>query len=251
MQDFLQLVLKILRSPWTYVYWVISAMGIIASHRNTAADGFPLLGALSIASWILGTAVFYWHLRILRLQGDFRGKRSGMALFLAIWAFRLRLLILAAPLAVIFYYWRGYDELFKNYLNFSMALPEEKATALYMLVQEGVLWFCLLPVVWLINKAGTSFVVAQGNSERAVAKSIPAMLRQFVPVVLFTSASLIVFFGLNVLEVLGFFENSGWSLPALNIFRSFFSYLVELSGVLFIASRLWERSPELFSEELK
>jgi hypothetical protein len=193
MKEILGLLGKLARSPSTYLYWAISAAGATCAHFNTGLNGSPLLGAASIASGVLCLAIFYFHLNRLRKELTFPAKRSAAGLFLSIYAFRIRLLLVFSPLIALLFWQGTFGRLASEYLVVTLAPPQEKFHELVSMLPRFWLLLATATAFYFLDLAGRSQVVARGKSTAAL-RGLPfAIKRLWMPLLVLVATGIALF----------------------------------------------------------
>jgi hypothetical protein len=247
MRDFLKIAAGLFKTPWMYVYSLIAIVGTVAAHRNTGLNGSPLLGATGIASSILGIGLFYWQLAKQRHPG-LPGRRSGLGLFLSVMAFRIRLLLLLSPFVALLYFLGYFSRMTDGFLQVSIAPAEEKFS-LFAHFLLGMWPVALVAVAFsLLDLTGKSVVVAKGFSDHALKHSVKTLKALWAPILLLTAIGLFQAVGGEYFS--GFdnwrpWENSITLRLLYDCVNAPVTYLMEMSGILFLAQRIRARLPEL------
>lgn len=245
MKELLSLLRKVARSPWTYLYWAVSGAGIACAHFNTPLNGSPLLGGASIAATVISIALFYFHLNKLRTELDFPARRSALGLFLSIYAFRLRLLLVFAPL-IGFILWQGtFGRLATEYLAVSMAPPEQKFGELVSMLPHFWLLLVTLIAYAFLDLAGRGQVVARGTAKSAL-RHLPRILKKMpLPLVAFTAARFALAAAGEYLSFLDYIKLSDQITLALAtaLVLEPIGYGLQMIAVLYMAKRLKSQAP--------
>jgi hypothetical protein len=245
MKELLSLARQLFRSPWTYLYWAIATAGIIAAHLNSGLSGSPVLGAASIASTLLCMALFYFHLNHLRNSLGFPQKRTAFGLFLSIYAYRLRLLLLLSPLFALLFLQGTFGRLAGEYLNVTLAPPAEKFGEFLSIITR--FWLLAITVVafFILDLAGRAHVVARGGAKKAL-RLIPETFRKAaLPLAALIAAYLALF---SVQEYFAFIDYVNWKniTPALAVACVLVpvEYGLQIVSVLYLAKRVKPGNPE-------
>lgn len=245
MKELLSLIRKLACSPWTYIYWAVSAAGTTCAHFNTGLHGSPLLGAASIASTLVSLALFYFHLNKLRNELEFQGRRSALGLFLSIYAFRLRLLLVFAPLFGLIFWQGTFGRLATEYLVVSMATPERKFGELIALLPHFWLLLTTVAAYMFLDFAGRSYVVHRGNAQAALRRLPQTLKSLLLPLIAFAAARFVLMLGGEYFSFLDYISLGGkitlalataWVLEPV-------SYVLQMISVFYLAKRLKNQAP--------
>lgn len=239
MKELSSLARQLFRSPWTYLYWAIATAGIIAAHLNSGLSGSPLLGATSIASTLLCMALFYFQLNLLRNALGLPLKRTALGLFLSIYAYRVRLLLLLSPLFAILFLQGTFGRLAGDYLNVTLAPPAEKFGEFLSIITRFWLLAVTVVVFFILDLAGRAQVVARGEAKRGL-RLIPETFRKAVlPLAAYIAAYLALF---SVQEYFAFIDYVSWKniTPALAVACVLvpIEYALQMISVLYLAKRV-------------
>jgi hypothetical protein len=245
MKELSNLISKVARSPWTYLYWAVSGVGTICAHLNTPLNGSPLLGGASIAATLFSLALFYFHLNKLRNELNIPGRRSPLGLFLSIYTFRLRLLLVFSPLIALMIAQGTFGRLASEYLVVSMAAPEQKFGELTAMLPH--FWLLLATIVAFIflDLAGRGQVVAQGAAKSALRRLPGVAKRMALPLVAFTIARIALEISGEYLSFLDYVKLNGQITLALVTALALepISYGLQMVSVLYLAKCLRTQAP--------
>lgn len=247
MVDFIRIVRGLLRSPWFYFYWGISAAGIIISHMNQGIKGSPWLGGASILCTIAGIVIFYHQLRLSREGSGMPGRPSEFCLFLSIYAFRIRLLILFAPVIFLFLRSGAFNTITTYYITIITMHGTEKLAQVAELGKAIWPWLLALFVFFILDQAGRGFVVAQGSARRSFRSCFSALWVLLLPMTLYMGAELLLI-GIDSWDLTRDPLTTGreWAGPLTRIVISGPKFLLEIGATVYMAAHLLRKAPSLF-----
>jgi hypothetical protein len=245
MKELTSIIRRVACSPWTYLYWAVSAAGTTCAYFNTGLKGSPLLGAASIASTVIALALFYFHLNKLRNELDFPGRRSALGLFLSIYALRLQLLLIFSPLIGLILWQGTFGRLATEYLLVSTAPPERKFGELLGMLSQFWLLLATFAAYSFVDIAGRSQVVAKGFAKGAL-RALPSTMKKIaLPLVGFALARFALAFIAEYFSFLDYIKLTDDITIALvsAIALEPISYGLQMVTVLFLAKRLVSQAP--------
>lgn len=250
MNDFLSIVRQMVRSPLLYGYWLTHGIGLVMSDINEGARGWWVYGLVSIISMIISTTLFFWHLHNLRKGRGFPVERNGIELFLSIFAYRIRLLLIFSPL-VIYFFWAGnFDSFTRAYFTMTMASGETKLAAISDLLALAWPWMLAMLIYITLELGGRSFVVAQEHSSNAVKRCLRVAWSLKAPLGILMAIEILFFLTdsvgthLKAQEII-----TPWVEPALRIALTPVEYILSIGGTIYMATILWTKNPGLFQKK--
>jgi hypothetical protein len=247
MNLFLGLVRKLVTSPWFYLYWAIGAAGTVAAHfNNDFKTASPWLGAASILSTLAGLVIFYLHLKQIRKTEEIPGERGALGLFLAIYFFRIRLLLLFSPVIVLFFTLGSFQNLTQVMLQLTVTPPEAKAGIVLSYLLNAWTWVLAVVAFLALDQAGRSHVVAQGRSTRSVRRCFRVLWRLRLPLAIYLAAEIV----LMTADIAWSLSRPGleagpWAQTVLRILLTPVQYALSLGMIMYMAMRLWRESLDL------
>jgi hypothetical protein len=243
MNHFLPLVKDLLRSPIFYAHFVLASGGIVATHFNQGATGNWRLGLISIATSLLGVALFYWQLYHLRRGRGLPQNRNGFRLFFSIYLFRIRLFIVLSPVILPLLFWSRsvglFDAFTQAYLSLAVAAGAEKIGALGTMLKLTWPWVLLFIFALVLDQAGRSLVVAFESSKKAI-RGLAANTWYLKKEILALVAIELVFVALNSTDSLFDPLDSAyaWVGTAIRLATAPLQFGLELVATVYMAMRL-------------
>ena len=233
---------ELIRSPLFYAYWGINLLDkapLLLPAGTLPQYGGSVLGVLvAIAS-----AILFFQLLSRARSKQVRNDRSGAwKLFLAFWLFRLRLILLGAPLAIAMIVAGADKTIVAKYQAFATAPPGQNWDPLLELISAGGIWGALFLLFCLIDSSGTAIATAQGKAERSLRNSISLFPRAALPIVLFFFAEMAV--GVLSYASAGFLAAITAAPLFISLLTTPINLLLQLGGTLFVGSLYLRLAPE-------
>ena len=246
MSQFLQIVKDLVRSPIFYAYFLLASGGIVATHFNQGATGNWRLGLISIATSLLGVALFYWQLHYLRRGRGLPQNRNGFHLFFSTYLFRSCLLLCLMPIILPLLFWsRGvglFDSFTQAYLGLAVAEGSEKIGALGKMLLLTWPWVLFFVFALVLDQAGRSSVVARESSKKAI-RGLAANTWYLKTEILALVALELMFLALNSTDSL--FDQLEptyqWLGTTIRLITAPLQFGLELSATVYMAMRLGGR----------
>ncbi len=243
----LQSVLKDLAKDYRLgIFCAVAAIGSFAGHYNQGIYGSKVLGVISIVSLFVEMAVFYWALACARKRFALAPDRSGLGIFLSIYAFRLRLLLLASPIIGLFFYSGGFERVTEAYTAYSLADRENPISFTALMIRAVWPWMIVFWFGMAIDFLGRSYVVANGQAKSAIRTTIRNIHRLALPLGCLLLVEFLFFFS-DFLEVYVFPADNGklWVTPLCQSIFLPLQYFLQLGGTIFLAKliRAREQNP--------
>jgi hypothetical protein len=231
-----------------WIFCAVATVGTFAGHYNQGIYGSKLLGIISIAAFFLEMAVFYWALASARRRFALSPERSGLGIFLSIYAFRLRLLLLASPLIGLFFYSGGFERVTEAYTAYSLADREHPISFTVLMIRAIWPWVIAFWIGMAIDFLGRSFVVANGKTKSAILLTIRNLHRFALPLGALLLVEFFFFFS-DFLEVYAFPAENGklWITPLCQILFLPLQYFLQLGGTIFLAKLIRSREQNSLS----
>lgn len=245
-QEIPKILLSLSKDFRMWLFCLIAAIGTFAGHYNNATHGSPTLGMISIASFILELAVFYWALQCASERIASFPKVSAIGLFAKIYFFRIRLILLASPLIGLFFFTGGFERITEVYTAHSLADGDARSSFTLLMIQSVWPWFFLFWFFLGADFIGRAVVLRFGSSASAIRKSFRLLPKVYLPLLGFLVIEFLFFFS-DLLEVFVFPapKEAMWVTPLCLSLLLPLQFFLQAGGTIYLAKliRSSEKNP--------
>lgn len=244
-QEIPKMIVSLSKDFRMWLFCLIAAVGTFAGHYNDATHGSPTLGMISIGSFVLELAVFYWALKSAsdRLAGF--PPVSAVGLFAKIYFFRARLLLLATPIIGLFFFSGGFERITEVYTAHSLADGDVKSSFTLLMIQSVWPWFLVFWFFLGIDFLGRAVVLRFGNGASAIRKSFQLLPKLSRPLLGFLAIEFLFFFS-DLLEVYVFpgKKQAMWITPLCLSMLLPLQFYLQAGGTLYLAKLIRAREQD-------
>jgi hypothetical protein len=218
------------------IFCVVAAIGTFAGHYNQGIYGSKILGIISIVSLFVELGIFYWGLNAARTRNGMEPRRSGFGLYLSIYAFRLRLLLMLSPLIGLFFYLGGFGKITEAYTLHTLGGENDRQSFTLLLLKTIWEWVIVLWIGLALDQVGRAHVLRTGFAKGALKAAFVHLPKVLIPLLIILALEFLFFFS-DFLEVFTFPSEKGrlWITPlCLSVFLPL-KYFLEIGGSLWLA----------------